>query len=436
MIRSIGARRGKDRVRLTAGVAASAAMALVLAGCGAGGGGEGGGSAPGVTKDTIKLGTTQPLTGPAAPGYARIATAMEAYFDYINDKGGIHGRKIDLIVEDDGYNPTQTATKTRKLVLQDKVFAIAGGLGTPTKTAVLDFIRQNKVPDLMVSSGSLSWNQPDKAPYTFGWQTDYFREGKILATYAKDAFKGKTFCSYGQGDDLGADGIKGVEQILGAKALKSKQSYTVTNTNVAPQIGALQAAGCEVVFSFSIPAFNALALGTAAKLGYKAQWVASSVGTDPVALKGYLKDAAAPLTQGLVAGNYMPIMEDASNPWIKYFTDIHKKYNKTGQPIDYTTMHGYTLAYAVAQALAAAGENPTRESLVKAIEDGKLTGGPNPTPFAYSKDDHSGMTGLYVTKLDKLQVKPLGLFVTDDGDGPVEEHTPETTEPPASGVPE
>ena len=89
------------------------------------------GSAPGVTKDTIKLGTTQPLTGPAAPGYSKISKAMTAWFEHVNAEGGIHGRKVELIVEDDGYNPTNTAAKTRKLVLQDKVFALVGALGTP-----------------------------------------------------------------------------------------------------------------------------------------------------------------------------------------------------------------------------------------------------------------------------------------------------------------
>jgi branched-chain amino acid transport system substrate-binding protein len=433
MNRSIGIRHGRNRARLTA-VAASAVLALVASGCGAGGGGGASGSTPGVTKDTIKLGTTQPLTGPAAPGYSPISRAMDAYFKYINEEGGINGRKIDLIIEDDGYNPTQTAAKTRKLVLQDKVFAIASGLGTPTKTAVLDFIRQNKVPDLMVSSGSLSWNQPDKAPYTFGWQTDYVREGKILASYAKEKFAGKKFCSFGQGDDLGADGVKGVETILGKDGLASKQSYTVSNTNVAPQIGQLQAAGCQVIFSFSIPGFNALALGTAAKLGYKAQWVASSVGGDPAALKGYLKDAAAPLTQGLIAGNYLPLIAE-DNSWIKLFTKIHAKYYP-GKPLDFTSLHGYSVAYTIAQALKAAGKNPTRESLVKAIEDGSIKGGPIPTPYAYSEKDHSGMTGLYITQLDKLEPKALGLYTTDGGDGPVEAYTAEASEAPADGIPQ
>lgn len=435
MNRSIGRWRAPRRVRGAAGIAAATALALVAAGCGAGAGAGGGGAVPGVTEDTIKLGTTQPLTGPAAPGYAKISKAMTAYFEKVNAEGGIHGRKIELIVEDDGYNPTNTATKTRKLVQRDKVFALAGALGTPTHTAVLDFIRQNKIPDLMVSSGSLSWNQPDKYPYTFGWQTDYVREGKILATHAKENFPDKTYCSFVQGDDLGADGVKGLEIVLGEDALKTKESYSVSNTNVAPAIGKLQAADCDVVFGFMIPGFTSLALKTAAKLDYEAQWVISAVGADPAALEGYLGDGAESLTQGLVATSYLPLVFDKKNSWIKLFAEINDEYND-GAPFDMTTLHGYAMSYAIAQALVAAGENPTREGLVEAIESSELVAGPSPTAFSYSADDHSGMTGMFVTTIDKLEIEQVSpAYVTDSGDGPVEEYKGEQTEAPANGIP-
>lgn len=434
MNRSIGMRRS-SRGRRRAGVAAAAAMALLAAGCGSGGGGDGEGTAPGVTKDTIKLGTTQPLTGPAAPGYARISKAMTAWFEHVNEQGGINGRDIELIVEDDGYNPTNTASKTRKLVLQDKVFALVGALGTPTHTSVLDFIRQNKVPDLMVSSGSLSWNQPDKYPSTFGWQVDYEREGKILATYAKEKFAGKTFCSFGQGDDLGADGVKGVEAVLGDDALKAKESYTVSNQNVAPAIGKLQAAGCDVVFSFSIPGFTALAVGTAAKLGYKAQWVVSNVGGDPSALQAYLKENAKPLLEGMLSSEYFVSPDDKENSFIKLFEEVNKKYNPD-MPLDRTLVYGYSLAYTATQALAAAGEDLTRESLIEAMEKGGFEG-PGLTPFGYSEDDHSGYTGAVVTQIKDLKVSHVSpVYVTGHGDEAVEEHEAEPVEAPANGIPE
>lgn len=434
MIGSIGTWRTKRHGRRTAGVAAAAVLALVAAGCGGGGGGGGDGSAPGVTEDTIKLGTTQPLTGPAAPGYSKISKAMTAWFEHVNAEGGIHGRDVELVVEDDGYNPTNTAAKTRSLVLKEKVFALVGALGTPTHSSVLDFVRQNKIPDLMVASGSLSWNQPDKYPYTFGWQPDYTREGKVLATYVKENFAGKKYCSFGQGDDLGADGVKGVEQILGEDALAAKESYTASNTNVAPAIGALQAAKCDVVFSFSIPPFTALALGTAAKLGYKPQWVVSNVGADPTSLQAYLKDAA-PLMNGIIASDYLPSVSDAENSWVKLFKGVNDKYNPDLE-YDRTLQYGYALAYTATQALLAAGEDPTRESLVKAMEEGGFEG-PALAPYGYSDSDHSGITGVAISKIEDLETKVITkVFVTDNGDGPVEEHDEAPFEAPANGMPE
>lgn len=426
--------------RTTVALVATTALALGISACGGGGagggaGGAGNGATPGVTDSKITIGTTQPLTGPAAAGYASISDAMKAYFAYVNDNGGINGRSVDLIVEDDGYNPTTTVEKTKKLILQDKVFALVGGLGTPTHTAVLDLIRQNKVPDIMVSSGSLSWNQPDKYPMTWGWPVDYVREGKILAAYAKEKFPGKTYCSYGQGDDLGSDGVVGVEKTLGEGTLKAKELYTASNTNVAPQIGKLQAAGCEVIFSFSLPGFNALALSTSAQLGYEAQWVVSSIGGDPAALKGYLKDSAGTLTEGLVAGAYLPNPSDTDNSWNQLFQKINDKYND-GAEYDTTLMHGFALAYSVAQALLAAGEEPTRESLIEAMKTGGFTG-PALTPFAYSEKDHSGMKGIQVVTIKDLKAEPASpVYVTDDGEGAVEEYDTPQPEAPTGGIPD
>jgi ABC-type branched-subunit amino acid transport system substrate-binding protein len=235
-----------------------AAVVLLAAGCSDDGGGGNSGSAdvPGVTDTEVVVGTHMPLTGPAAAGYSKIAPATKAYFDFVNANGGIHGRKISLKVKDDGYNPANTQTVVRELVLQDKVFAILNGLGTPTHTGVLDFLKTNRVPDLFVASGSRSWNQPDKYPGTFGFNPDYTVEGKILATYVKENLAGKKVCFLGQDDDFGRDSLAGIEKILGPVA--AKQSYVTSNPNVGPQMGALKAAGCQVVMLATVPGFTAL----------------------------------------------------------------------------------------------------------------------------------------------------------------------------------
>ena len=141
----------KTRSRAVAGVAGClVAAALVASGCGSSGSSS---NAPGVTKTSVLIGSHQPLTGPAAPGYSEIAPAAKAFFQYLNAQGGVNGRKINLIYKDDGYNPTKTVTVVKQLVLQNKVFAIWGGLGTPTHTKVVGFLNSSRVPDLFVSSG-------------------------------------------------------------------------------------------------------------------------------------------------------------------------------------------------------------------------------------------------------------------------------------------
>jgi len=412
-----------------ASVGAVAAMLMVTSACG--GGDSSSDSTPGVTDDTIVLGTTQPLTGAAAPAYKMISDAMTAYFEYVNDNGGVHGRKIEFIVEDDAYDPSKTVEKTRKLIQQDKVFAIVASLGTPTHTAVLDFLRQNKVPDLFPSSGSTSWNQPDKYPYTFGWQPDYIQEGKILAHFVKEEHPDLTPCFFGQGDDQGTDGKKGVELVLGEGALKHTETYTVSNTNVSPQIGKLQAEGCEVVYSFSLAGFNALALEAANKLGYKPLWVTGSGGADVASLTSYLKGNAAPL-EGMLTNSYLPV--DPENSWIKLFQEINADYNDDAA-FTLTLLYGYAKGFTVVQALHEAGEDLTREGLVEAMMTADFEG-PGLLPATYAKGDHSGYGGSAVSRIeDGVPSIVSPVFTTDSADGPVEPSTAEPVEATADGLP-
>jgi len=195
-------------------------------------------SAPGITATDITIGSTQPLTGPAAPGYSEIAPASNAYFVYLNQHGGVFGRKILYQYLDDGYNPTNTASATRKLILETKVFGMFSALGTPTHLAVVDYINTEKVPDLFVSSGCNCWNNVSKYPNTFGWQPDYTIEGKVLGQYIKQNLSGKKVGYFFQNDEFGLDGVKGLDDQLGSSSIASRQNYVPTNTNVGPQIAA------------------------------------------------------------------------------------------------------------------------------------------------------------------------------------------------------
>src|SRR5690242_12356890 len=226
-------------------IAAAVTASLVAAGCGSSsssGSGSGSGataSAPGITSTQILIGSHQPLTGPAAPGYSEIAPAANAYFQYVNAHGGIYGRKIKYTYLDDGYDPSKTVSVVHQLVLQDNVYAIFNGLGTPTHLAVAKYLNDTKVPDVFIASGCDCW--ATGYPNSFGWQLDYVREGKILGAYVKQHFAGKKIGYFFQNDEFGQDGVKGLDYEIPHGQVVSKQSYVPTNVNIGPQAAALKA---------------------------------------------------------------------------------------------------------------------------------------------------------------------------------------------------
>src|ERR1700730_10436404 len=420
-------------------------VAGLLAACGSSTSSDNGtntASAPGITATTISIGSTQPLTGRAAPGYSEISAASSAYFQYLNAHGGIFGRTITYTYYDDGYNPTNTASLTRKLILEDKVFALFSALGTPTHQAVVDYINAQKGPDLFVSSGCNCWNDVSNHPYTFGWQPDYTIEGKILGQYVQQNLSGKKVGYFFQNDEFGLDGVKVLDAQLGASSVPdaNRQNYVPTNTNVKPQIAALQASGAQVVVSFSIPAFTTLALLAAAGSGYHPIWVVSNVGSDVTTLTGLLKSfskgaAGVQLLGGMVTDTYLPLTGDTSNKWISLFKGIHDTYVST-LPWDGNVLYGMAQAYTLVQALKAAGRNPTRASFVKALESTKLSGGPGLAPFGYSSSNHLGYLGVQVATIgaDGTQ-STTGPVYTSSDSGPISQYSGSASSPPANGIP-
>jgi ABC-type branched-subunit amino acid transport system substrate-binding protein len=435
----------RNHVRLAAG---AVGVLLATAACGGsssggGGGGGGGATAPGVTSTSVTIGSTQPLSGPVAPGYSEISQASDAYFKYINANGGINNRKIIYKYVDDAYNPTQTVSQTRKLITQDNVFAIFNALGTPTHQKVVDLLNQQKVPDLFVASGCLCWDDVSAHPYTFGWQVDYTVEGKILGKYIADKFAGKKIAYFYQNDDFGQDGVKGLDMEIPKSQVVAREPYDVTNTDVSDQVSKLQASKADVVVSFSVPAFTALLKLNMLKVNYNPQLAVSNVGSDPITLSGLLEAFAkqakatvngSDLIQGIITDGYLASPADPSNSWIKLFQKIHDQYIPK-LPFDGNVEYGMAAAYTFAQALEGAGDNPTRDGLVKAVENG-LAQGPGLVPFRYSADSHAGFTGTQVGVIKGTTISLVGSpQTTDDQSGPVETFSESQPEAPSNGVP-
>ena len=401
-------------------------------------------SAPGITPTTITIGSHQPLTGPAADPYGQIAPASTAYFNYVNAHGGVYGRKIVYKYINDAYDPTTTASVVRQLVLQDNVYAIFNGLGTPTHLAAVSFINAEKVPDLFVASGCGCWDQPSLYPETFGYQLDYVREGKILGQYVAQHFKGKKVAFFYQDDEFGLDGVKGLNYEIPSSMVVSKQSYAVTNVNIGPQVAALRASGAQVVVAYSIPAFTALLKLYGLKLGYNPTLVVSDVNSDVYSLdqllQAFAKQSGATvngsqLTDGIITNNYAPSNSDTSNSWVALFKMVHDQYD-TSQPWDGQAFYGEAVAYAFVQAMFKAGRNPTRADLVSALESG-LQPGPVLAPYAYSTTNHDGVTGAYMAVMQNGGLVQEGPVLTTDtsATGPITTYTGATQTAPASGIP-
>jgi ABC-type branched-subunit amino acid transport system substrate-binding protein len=420
-----GARRGL-RVATLAAIAG-----LLAASCGS----SSSGSAKGITSTTITIGSHQPLSGVAAPGYDEIAPAANAMFSYVNDHGGINGRKVVYKYQDDVYDPSKTSTVVRSLVQQDGVFAIFNGLGTPTHLAVRQFLNTSKVPDLFVASGCLCWDDPTHFPYTFGYQTDYEVEGKIMGKYIADHYADKKVGYFYQNDDFGKDGVKGLDAQIPPAAVASRQNYTVTQTNIGPQIAQLQSSGAQVVVLYTVPAFTALTLLAAAKIGYHPTWVVSDVGSDVVTLTGLLQNfskgqAGSSLLNGIISNGYLPSYFDTSNPWIAKFKQIHDQY-LPNVPFDGNVEYGMSVGYSFVRLMQQAGKNPTRDSVINAMKTADLSG-PGLVPFRFSKTSNAGYTGVQMGLITNGKSSLFGPIYQASDDGPVTEFQGAPTQPPAN----
>jgi ABC-type branched-subunit amino acid transport system substrate-binding protein len=402
-------------------VAAVAATALV-AGC-SGGSGGGSASAPGVTGSQITLGSTQPLTGPAAPGYGEIGPAIDAAFHYINAKGGVHGRKLVFKYQDDGYDPTRTAQLTRQLVLQSRVFGIVGGLGTAPQQAVAPYLAAQKVPDLFVDTGCPCFNAPAKYPQTFGSIPDYIVEGKILGSYLKQHFAGQKIAFIGQDDDLGNFGYQGLHSVLPVASRQSYDPNTLTS-GLGNQISAAKAAGAKVIVSFSIPAATALEVLAEAEIGYHPQMVVSEVGSDPTALNGLLASyskgkANGSLDNGMITTGYLASTTDTANAWTALAKKVHDRYDAKA-PFDGFFLNGFEVAMLTYDAFQAAGSKPTRQNVVSAIESqGNRFAGPWLAPLGFSAKDHDAALGMRVGTLQSNQLTLSGPIYTATAGSPV-----------------
>ena len=321
----------------------------------------------GVTATEIKIGHTNPYSGPAS-AYGTIGKAIAAYFKKVNDEGGVNGRKINFISYDDQYSPPKTVEMVRKLVEQDQVAFLFQTLGTPPNSAIHKYMNEKKVPQLFVATGATKWNDPKNFPWTMGYQPNYQTEGRVYASYIlKNVPDAKVGILY-QNDDYGKDYLKGFEDGLGDAAKKlivMKQSYEVTDPTIDSQIVNLKNSGANVFFNITIPKFAAQAIKKSHDIGWKPLHflnnVSSSLGT-------VLKPAGLEASKGLITALYMKEITDPQWKNDKGFVEwvaFMKKYYPEGALDDQSNAFGYNVAILMVQVLKQCGNDLSRENIMR-----------------------------------------------------------------------
>ncbi|VTU24341.1 Leucine-specific-binding protein precursor [Variovorax sp. SRS16] len=322
---------------------------------------------PGASDTEIKLGQTMPYSGPAS-AYGTIGKLEQAYFKMVNDNGGVNGRKINLISLDDGYSPPRAVEQVRKLVEQDEVLALFQTLGTPSNSAIHQYVNAKKVPHLLLATGATKWADPQHFPWTIGFNLSYQAEGTIYAKYLLREKPNAKIALLYQNDDYGKDLLKGVKDGLGAKGAKmivSEASYEVTDPTVDSQILTLQGSGADTFIDITTPKFSAQAIRKAFDSGWKPLHIINNVGAS---VGSVLTPAGLDKSVGLLTVQYYKDPNDPQwkdDPAMLEWRAFMGRYYREGDPKDASNLYAYLAAQIMVQILKQCGNDLTRENVMR-----------------------------------------------------------------------
>ena len=321
----------------------------------------------GASDTEIKIGQTVPFSGPAS-AYATIGKTQAAYFNMINEQGGVNGRKINLIQYDDAYSPPKAVEQVRKLVESDEVLLTFQIIGTPSNAAVQKYLNAKKVPQLFAATGASKFTDPKNFPWTLGFNPNYFVEGRIYGQYILKNYPDAKVGVLYQNDDLGRDYLNGIKAGLGNKAatmIVAEASYEVSDPTIDSQILKLKSAGADLLFSASTPKFAAQTIKKNAELGWKPVHIldinATSVGA-------VMQPAGLEASKGVISVNYGkdpldPTWKD--DPGMKRYFDLMAKYYPEGDKNSNFNAYGYSTAQLMVHVLKQCGDDLTRENVMK-----------------------------------------------------------------------
>jgi branched-chain amino acid transport system substrate-binding protein len=328
-------------------------------------------NAPGVTSDSVLIGGTLPLSGPAS-AFGVLGAGANAYFRYVNDRGGVNGRKIRYLYVDDGYDVSRTVQETRDLVQDKKVFAIFNSVGTEHNLAVRPYLNQLKVPQLFVGSGATSIARNHaRYPWTLGYLPSFAGEGAIYARYILRTKPRARIAVLYESSEYGKDLYNGFRSSLGRKSgmIVARQTYDNTQTDVRSQISKLRRSRANTLMVFALPPFAIQSYAYAYRLKWRPQFFVSSVSIEPSVMTIARFASSAKQTEGSVS---VAFLKDPTSPrWAKdravlLYRKIMRRYYRSGNPKNVYNYYGMAVAFTMVDALRKAGRNLTRAGLLRA----------------------------------------------------------------------
>ena len=321
---------------------------------------------PGVTNTEIRIGNVMPYSG-SLEVFGAIGKAEAAYFEMINERGGINGRKVRFISYDDKSDPSTALELTRGLVEKENVLLMFGSFGTPGNFAVRTYLNERQIPQLFVASGDDHLSDPSLFPWTMGWQPSIREEGRLYANYIQTFYPGKRIVALWQNDHFGRELFRGLEDGLGdiARMIRVDIAYDVADENLATHVSVLKRSGAEILVFAGAPANLAKVIQSAADLNWHPvfilNYMSSSIATA-------LKPAGTENALGVITATFLKDVNDptwkddqAAKDWQTYI----EKYNRAGGKDDSAAVFGYAAAETLAQVLKQSGNDLSRDNVMK-----------------------------------------------------------------------
>ena len=325
---------------------------------------------PGVTPSTITLGATVPITGPAA-AYGSVGRGADAYFKYVNSKGGVFGRKIVYKYEDDEFDVAKTILLTRQLVEQDNVLAIFNSVGTEHALAIRSYLNDRKVPQLFVGSGVTQLaSEHRRYPWSMGYLPSFAGEGAIYGRYVAGHQPKARIAVLYENSDFGKDMLNGLRRGLGKKGkIVATQAYEVEDANVDSQLARLKSSGANTLMLFATPKFAIFGYVASFRLGWHPRVYVTSVSISPDIMKIAKFGSNQKQVEGSISIAFVkdPTASDwAKDKTVRLYKTIMRRFLPSAKADDVFNYYGMAVAYSMVDTLRKAGRNLTRESVLRA----------------------------------------------------------------------